>query len=99
MTANPKSTLGRGKSHKCFKISDEYCSLRKTPPPPPPPTPKNEKNKNRGFYLLFNLMDIFSYCPEPKDSSLSMGSVLSSESLHLTFGNPLVLQKRPTLVS
>ena len=25
MTANPKSTLGRGKSHKCFKISDEYC--------------------------------------------------------------------------
>ena len=27
MTANPKSTLGRGKSHKCFKISDEYCSL------------------------------------------------------------------------
>ena len=27
MTANPKSTLGRGKSHKCFKISDEYCSV------------------------------------------------------------------------
>ena len=26
MTANPKSTLGRGKSHKCFKICDEYCS-------------------------------------------------------------------------
>ena len=25
MTAIPKSTLGRGKSHKCFKISDEYC--------------------------------------------------------------------------
>ena len=25
MTANPKSTLGRGKSHKCFKICDEYC--------------------------------------------------------------------------
>ena len=23
---NPKSTLGRGKSHKCFKICDEYCS-------------------------------------------------------------------------
>ena len=27
MTANPKSTLGRGKSHKCFKIYDEYCRL------------------------------------------------------------------------
>ena len=27
MTANPKSTLGKGKSHKCFKISDEYCRL------------------------------------------------------------------------
>ena len=26
MTANPKSTLGRGKSHKRFKICDEYCS-------------------------------------------------------------------------
>ena len=26
MSANPKSTLGRGKSHKCFKICDEYCS-------------------------------------------------------------------------
>ena len=25
MTAIPKSTLGRGKSHKCFKICDEYC--------------------------------------------------------------------------
>ena len=25
MTVNPKSTLGRGKSHKCFKICDEYC--------------------------------------------------------------------------
>ena len=25
MTANPKSTLGRGKSHKYFKICDEYC--------------------------------------------------------------------------
>ena len=23
----PKSTLGRGKSHKCFKICDEHCSL------------------------------------------------------------------------
>ena len=28
MTANPKSTLGRGKSHKCFKICDEYCSFK-----------------------------------------------------------------------
>ena len=27
MTANPKSTLGRGKSHKCFKIFDEYCRV------------------------------------------------------------------------
>ena len=28
MTANPKSTLGKGKSHKCFKICDEYCNTR-----------------------------------------------------------------------
>ena len=27
MTANPKSTLRREKSHKCFTISDEYCSM------------------------------------------------------------------------
>ena len=25
-TVIPKSTLGKGKSHKCFKICDEYCS-------------------------------------------------------------------------
>ena len=26
MTANPNQHWGRGKSHKCFKICDEYCS-------------------------------------------------------------------------
>ena len=26
MTANPNPTLGREKSHKCFKICDEDCS-------------------------------------------------------------------------
>ena len=25
MTANPNQHWGRGKSHKCFKICDEYC--------------------------------------------------------------------------
>ena len=25
----PKSTLGRGNRHKCFKIFDEYCSTER----------------------------------------------------------------------